>query len=61
MWTDHEALNSFAWDYYERVENKSKLEKAIECIKRSIELHSNYANTYTYACLLYKLRNMTKL
>ena len=55
IWNDYDALNTFAWNYYERFEDKSKLEKAVECVERSIVLNSNYANNDTYACLLNKL------
>ena len=60
MWNDYDALNTFAWNYYERFDDKSKLEKAVECIERSIELNNNYANNDTYACLLYKLGKYDK-
>lgn len=60
IWNDYDALNTFAWNYYERFDDKSKLIKAVECIERSIELNSNYANNDTYACLLYKLRKYDK-
>jgi thioredoxin-related protein len=60
VWNDYDALNTFAWNYYERFEDKSKLEKAVECVQRSIVMNSNYANNDTYACLLYKLGNYDK-
>ncbi len=60
IWNDYDALNTFAWNYYERFEDKSKLEKAVECVERSIVLNSNYANNDTYACLLYKLGKYDK-
>ncbi len=60
IWNDYDALNTFAWNYYERFDDKSKLIKAVECIERSIELNSNYANNDTYACLLYKLSKYDK-
>lgn len=60
IWNDYDALNTFAWNYYERFEDKSKLEKAVECVERSIALNSNYANNDTYSCLLYKLGNYDK-
>ena len=54
IWDDSEALNMFAWRYYQKYDDTSKIEKAVECVKRSIELNSNYANNDTYAALLYK-------
>jgi len=60
IWNDYDGLNTFAWNYYERYEDKVKLEKAVECVKRSIEINSNYANNDTYACLLYKLGKYEK-
>lgn len=60
IWNDYDALNTFAWNSYERYEDKVKLEKAVECVKRSIEINSNYANNDTYACLLYKLGKYEK-
>lgn len=55
IWDDQEALNSMAWSYYLRYDDKSKLEFAVRCSERSLSLNSNYANTDTYACLLFKL------
>jgi thioredoxin-related protein len=60
IWNDYGALNTFAWNYYERFEDKVKLEKAVEFIERSIDLNSNYANNDTYAFLLYKLGKYKK-
>jgi thioredoxin-related protein len=60
IWNDYDALNAFAWNYYEKFDDKSKLEKAVECVERSIALNSNYANNDTYACLLYKLGRYDK-
>jgi len=49
------ALNREAWTFYEHVTNTGDLQKAVEWIKKSIELESNYYNHDTYAALLYKL------
>ena len=56
-WNDSSQLNSLAWKVYEREEDKEKLEKAIEMVKRSITLDKTYYNTDTYAALLYKTGN----
>lgn len=60
IWNDSEALNTLAWNYYLNYEDKVKLEKAVKCVKRSINLNSNYANNDTYASLLYKLGKYKK-
>jgi len=53
-WNNFNLLNSLAWDVYENENDKEKLAKAIEWVKRSLELNKNYYNTDTYAALLYK-------
>lgn len=60
IWDDYDALNTFAWDCYLSYDDNVKLEKAVVCVKRSIELNSNYANNDTYAALLYKLGKYDK-
>lgn len=57
IWDDSGALNTIAWNYFENVEEKDRLEKAKNWIIRSIELRSNYNNADTYAALLYKLED----
>lgn len=59
-WNDYDELNTFAWKCYEKFHDRSKLEKAVECVERSIELNSTYANNDTYASLLYKLGKYDK-
>ena len=56
IWFDSRELNSFAWGVYEHAqENETdKIQTAIKCSVRSIELDNNYANNDTYAWLLYK-------
>ena len=51
------ALNSIAWDYFNRYEDKENLLKAVEWVKKSIAISSNYANNDTYANLLFKLED----
>jgi len=60
IWNDSDELNSFAWNYYETTDDKTKLKKGVECIIRSMELSSNYNNNDTYAALLYKLGEYDK-
>lgn len=52
---DVNTLNSIAWDFYEKVENKNALSKAEEWAMRACEIESSYANLDTYASVLYKL------
>lgn len=49
-----EALNNFAWTFYEKVEDKEGLSKAESWAKKACELDNNYANLDTYAAVLYK-------
>ena len=51
---DAEALNSFAWTFYEKVEENDALLKAESWAKKSCDLEKNYANLDTYAAVLYK-------
>jgi len=60
IWDDYYALNTFAWSNYLKYNDKGKLKKSVDCVKRSIELNSNYENNDTYACLLYKLGEYEK-
>lgn len=60
IWNDSEALNSYAWDCYEKENDNTKLEKAVDCVIKSIELNNNYNNNDTYAALLYKLKEYDK-
>jgi thiol-disulfide isomerase/thioredoxin len=50
-------LNSFAWNFYEKIKDKSMLEKAAQWSKKTIEKEDNYAFNDTYAAILYKLGN----
>jgi len=56
IWDDAEELNNFAWGVFKQAqENETKkIQTAIKCSVRSIELDNNYANNDTYAWLLYK-------
>lgn len=48
-------LNNVAWTFYEKVEEKKHLEKAVNWAKTSVELAPGYYNMDTYAMLLYKV------
>jgi hypothetical protein len=48
-------LNSIAWDFYEKVDNKDALLKAEEWAKKACDVEKNYAFLDTYASVLYKL------
>jgi len=49
-----QMLNSFAWDFYENISDKSMLINAEKWAKQSMKLDKNYYNTDTYASILYK-------
>lgn len=53
-WSEDEALNSMAWSFYERTNDQKYLKQAVKWAKRAVELNPNYANTDTYAALLFK-------
>ncbi len=51
-----QALNSVAWDFFERVADTKALENALRWSKRSLEIYpDNHMSIDTYANLLYKL------
>jgi thioredoxin-related protein len=52
--TNADRLNSIAWTVFENINDKSVLEKAESWAKKSVELEEGYANTDTYANLLFK-------
>ena len=52
---DANMLNSIAWNFYEKVEDKEALLKAEGWAKTACELEKNYANLDTYAAVLYKV------
>ncbi len=47
-------LNSFAWAFYEQVDDKKMLENAVTWAKKATELDNNYAYNDTYAAVLFK-------
>lgn len=52
---DANMLNSIAWTFYEKVEDKEALSKAELWASKACELEKNYANLDTYAAVLYKV------
>lgn len=56
FWDDAKGLNSFAWETYENAKDDDtiRINAAIECSIRSIELDNNYSYYDTYAALLFK-------
>jgi thiol-disulfide isomerase/thioredoxin len=52
---DANMLNSIAWNFYEKVEDKEALIKAEGWAGKACELDKNYANLDTYAAVLYKV------
>jgi thiol-disulfide isomerase/thioredoxin len=48
------GLNGIAWNFYENVDDAAMMQKAAGWAKRSVELQPLYANTDTYAAVLYK-------
>ena len=54
---DPNELNGVSWTIFEHNTDRQKLEKALAWAKKSVELKAEYANTDTYANLLFKLGN----
>lgn len=50
-----EVLNNYAWKFYEKVDDKAMLAHAEVWAKKACELDNSYANTDTYAAVLFKL------
>lgn len=50
-----EELNSIAWNFFENVNTKSSLEKAVIWAQESVKKNENYANTDTLANLYNKI------
>lgn len=48
------ALNSLAWNFYEKIDDKQAIKWAIKWAKKSIALESSYYNNDTLAALYYK-------
>lgn len=48
-------LNSIAWNFYEKIEDKEALAKAEVWASKACELEKTYANLDTYAAVLYKI------
>jgi len=52
---DWQQLNAYAWAFYELVEDKATLKKALQWSLTSVGIESNFHNTDTVAALYYKL------
>ena len=52
---DWESLNETAWNYFEFVEDKKDLKRAVKWAKKSVALDENYYNTDTLAALYFKM------
>jgi thioredoxin-related protein len=50
-------LNNIAWMFYENVDDKSQLKKALGWAERSVKMEPGYSNLDTAAALHYKLGN----
>lgn len=55
---DAMLLNQIAWSFYENIDKKSLLKKALSWALRSVELENAYFNNDTVAALYYKLGQM---
>jgi thioredoxin-related protein len=53
--TSANELNSMAWTFYEKVDDKNLLANAERWAMTAVKLDPNYANTDTYASVLFKL------
>ncbi len=52
---DPDALNSYAWTFYEKVDDKKMLAKAENWSSQAVKMDPNYAYLDTQAAVLYKL------
>lgn len=57
---DADELNDAAWTFYEVVDNKKMLKKAVKWSKEAIEMNDNYYNNDTLAALYFKLKKKGK-
>lgn len=55
-----DELNEISWTFYQVVEDKKLLKKAVKWIKRSIKADDQYYNNDTLAALYYKLKKKRK-
>lgn len=57
---DFNELNNVAWTFYESIQDKDMLKKALGWAKRSVELENQYFNNDTLAALYFKLGEKKK-
>lgn len=55
-----EELNSIAWDFYMKMDDKKILKGGLKLAKKSVALNENYYNMDTLAALYYKLGKKKK-
>ena len=55
-----DELNETAWTFYEVIDDKKLLKKAVKLAKKSVKMDSNYYNNDTVAALYYKLGKKSK-
>jgi thioredoxin-related protein len=54
------ALNSLAWNFYEKIDDKKALKWATKWAQKSVDLEDGYYNNDTLAALYYKQHNKKK-
>lgn len=57
---DADAINNYAWSFYEKVDDKMALAEAIKWMKPVLEKEPQYALMDTYAAVLYKAGKMAE-
>ena len=57
---DSMELNNIAWSFFESVDDKKMLEKAVQWAEKSVKLEDAYYNNDTLASLYFKLGNKKK-
>ena len=58
--SDANELNNIAWNFFEYVEDRALLEKAVKWAEKSVDLETGYHNLDTLAHLFYKLKKKAK-
>lgn len=55
--SDNRALNFYAWDFYQNVEDQGNLKKMASIVSEALKVEDDYALRDTYAALLFKTKN----
>ncbi len=58
--TNPQLLNDIAYTFYKQVDQKKLLKRALNWVKKSINIEAEHYNHLTYAALLYKLGDVEK-